>query len=404
MYPLKTKKPYDPNNLGSTGNIYTTVYLGNYIPGNFSEYVGSHPGVDIIPQTKNDNVVACLPGTIYFAGTNASNGNYVVIKHSQVPDPSNLNKKTNLYSCHLHLSELSVNTGDIVNEGDVLGKSGSTGNSSGEHLHFQIDREEAPFHPYWPYSFKEASDAGLSFFEATNKGLNLENGKKFTVNPLVYLDSLPYKGIEKSSEKIASLDIGLTDTTIEVPKEDKKPITSNVNKKYFTDVDISNEPINYLAKQGITKGFADGSFKPNNNISRAELLALTFNFAKKPLSNVSINFSDVAKSDWSYKYIATAKNAGIINGYDDGTFGPNNPITRAEAIAVILNTIIGKTNIPNASTSLFGDIPKGAWYEKYVYYTVSNGLLDISGSQFHPNDYIKRADVANILYNLRDKI
>lgn len=389
MYPLKTKKSYDPNNLDKLTNIFITTYLGNYIPGDVREYVGSHPGVDIIPQTKNDVVLACLSWIVHFAWTNASNGNYVIIKHENVIDPSN--NKTTLFSNYLHLSELNVNTWDKVNEWDIIWKSGSTGNSTGEHLHFQIDRVEAPFHPYWPFSFKEASDAGYGFMEATNKWLNIENGKKYTINPLVYLDNLPYKGIEKSSEKIASLDIGLTDN-------------SDENKQYFTDVDVSNEAINYLAKAWITKWFKDGTFKPNNNISRAELLALTFDFAKKPLNNNWISFSDVAKSDWFYKYIATAKNAGIINWYDDGTFGPNNPITRAEAVAVILNTIVWKQNIPNGWTSLFTDIPKWFWYEKYVYYTVSNGLLDISNSQFHPNDYIKRADVANILYNLRDKI
>ncbi|HBY75044.1 TPA: hypothetical protein DEG21_04190 [Patescibacteria group bacterium] len=61
MYPLKTKKPYDPNNLDKLTNIFTTTYLGNYIPGDVREYVGSHPGVDIFPQTKNDVVLACLP-------------------------------------------------------------------------------------------------------------------------------------------------------------------------------------------------------------------------------------------------------------------------------------------------------------------------------------------------------
>jgi murein DD-endopeptidase MepM/ murein hydrolase activator NlpD len=53
--------------------------------------------------------------------------------------------------------------------GQEIGKTGSTGMSTGEHLHFQIDRASAPFHPYWPFSFKEARDLGLGFMEAVNR-------------------------------------------------------------------------------------------------------------------------------------------------------------------------------------------------------------------------------------------
>ena len=56
-------------------------------------------------------------------------------------------------------------------------------------MHFQIDRASAPFHPYWPFSFKEARDLGLGFMEAVNRGLGIENARKFTVNPLVFLES-----------------------------------------------------------------------------------------------------------------------------------------------------------------------------------------------------------------------
>ena len=80
-----------------------------------------------------------------------------------------------------------------MSEGDIIGKCGNTGNvsgSTGEHLHFQIDRQEAPFHPYWPFSFAEAQAAGLGFFEAVNKGLGRENARKYTINPLVYLDKI----------------------------------------------------------------------------------------------------------------------------------------------------------------------------------------------------------------------
>ena len=49
MYPIKTRRLYDPTNLGSSLDTYTTVYLGNYLAGDYYEEGGSHPGVDIVP-------------------------------------------------------------------------------------------------------------------------------------------------------------------------------------------------------------------------------------------------------------------------------------------------------------------------------------------------------------------
>ena len=59
--------PYNPESLGASMNTYTTVYLGNYVSGDVNEDVGSHPGVDIVPMTKNDNIVAVLPGIVHFS-------------------------------------------------------------------------------------------------------------------------------------------------------------------------------------------------------------------------------------------------------------------------------------------------------------------------------------------------
>lgn len=194
MYPLKTKTKYDPSNLASSWTTFTTVYLGNYLSGNFDEDVGSHCGVDIVPMVKNDDVFAVLDGTVTLSDFKAADGNVVVIKHDNVPDPENLSKTTTLYSVYLHLDSRSVALGESVKEGQSIGKSGNTGNSTGEHLHFQIDRKEAPFHPYWPFNMGEANEAGLGFLEAVNRGLGIEKARKFTVNPLVYLDAVETLG------------------------------------------------------------------------------------------------------------------------------------------------------------------------------------------------------------------
>jgi hypothetical protein len=67
MYPIKTSKIYNPDTLSSSADVYTTVYLGNYLAGDYEEEGGSHPGVDIVPMTPSDTVVAVLDGLVITA-------------------------------------------------------------------------------------------------------------------------------------------------------------------------------------------------------------------------------------------------------------------------------------------------------------------------------------------------
>jgi hypothetical protein len=87
--------------------------------------------------------------------------------------------------------------------------------------------------------------------------------------------------------------------------------------------------------KGLISGYPDGSFKPDNNITRAEFMALVNN-ALGYTETTTINFSDVKPGDWFYETVAIAKAAGYIDGYPDGTMKPNNPISREEAATIIM--------------------------------------------------------------------
>lgn len=397
MYPLKTKAKYDPNNLASTTNTYTTVYLGNYVAGDYSEGHGSHPGVDIVPVTPNDVVFACLDGVVQVAQNKASEGNYVIIKHDNVPDPVNPNVKTTLYSCYLHLLELGVTTGQLVSEGDVIGKSGNTGNSTGEHLHFQIDRADAPFHPYWPFSFAEASAAGMGFFEAVNKGLGIDNARQYTVNPLVYLDHME-SGEFSSDPVVSSTVVASTTTTIPQPTIQPTPVTT----AGFSDIPANypySEAIHSLKSRDIIGG-NNGKFLPNDTISRAELLKMVFGAAGTTLVTGGKNyFSDVDANSWQAPYTNTAKVNRVIGGYSDGTFKPNNPITRAEAFKIIINTFHMEA-LDSVSFQVFDDVPVDVWYASYANFAKVHNLIRFASNAFEPNKLMTRWEVANAIYVL----
>ena len=110
------------------------------------------------------------------------------------------------------------------------------------------------------------------------------------------------------------------------------------NKSYpasFSDVTSAHWAANYIGYMeqfGIVRGYSDGTFRPNAPITRAEFAAICCRFEK--LTSATVTFSDVPASHWAAKSIAYAATRGWVTGYADGTFKPGNNITRAEVAAV----------------------------------------------------------------------
>ena len=113
------------------------------------------------------------------------------------------------------------------------------------------------------------------------------------------------------------------------------------NSAAFTDVAPGAwyaKAVDALASLGIITGYEDGTFRPENTITRAEFVTMAMRFAKEPGSYVN-NFSDVSASAWYYEAVAGAAHYGWLNGYPDGTFRPNASITRAE-VATAMNRVL----------------------------------------------------------------
>ena len=150
----------DQNNL--LGRFtYTVAYMGSYSL-NYKENDGSHLGVDI--RSPIGTPVLSIANGVVVRGVEAdATGNkFVVIRHENVP----LNgKTTDVYSSYLHLSEITVKEGTKIRKGEMLGRVGITGITTTPHLHFQIDTEDAPFHPYWPFSTADAQKAGMTIYQ-----------------------------------------------------------------------------------------------------------------------------------------------------------------------------------------------------------------------------------------------
>ena len=121
------------------------------------------------------------------------------------------------------------------------------------------------------------------------------------------------------------------------------PVSNN-----FSDVNTGwyAQAVSYLASLGIVTGYPDGTFRPNAPITRAELTAVMSRFFELN-ENGTHNFSDISGSHWAIRYINNAVNRGWVIGFEDGSFRPENPTTRAEAVTLI-NRVLGR--IPNPGT------------------------------------------------------
>ena len=125
-----------------------------------------------------------------------------------------------------------------------------------------------------------------------------------------------------------------------------------------------NHAVSTLSAMGIVKGDSHGKFNPNAPITRAEFAAIAARFDDKA-NTTAVDFSDIA-SHWAKDEISAAANNGWINGYPDGTFRPNNKITRAEAMTLV-NRVLKR--LPETAEDLHNDMIKwsdnsdtSAWY------------------------------------------
>lgn len=136
----------------------------------------------------------------------------------------------------------------------------------------------------------------------------------------------------------------------------------------FNDVSAdrwSANAIEFMASKKVVNGYEDGSFKPENNLTRGEFAAMIARFANLTDTAASRTFSDVDSSYWGFKNIMALNKAGYINGYEDGTFRPEANVTRAEVMTVI-NKIIGRSAdasyVKSLDNNKFSDLDKNAWY------------------------------------------
>jgi L-asparaginase len=155
---------------------------------------------------------------------------------------------------------------------------------------------------------------------------------------------------------------------------------------------------------GIVSGYTDGTFKPNQSLTRAEFTVMLMKALKLQGDGASLTFKDSNQiGKWAVNGISAAVKAGIVSGNIDGTFKPNAPITRSEMAVIIAKAM--KYDVQAGSTTGFKDdtkIPK--WAKGSVKATKDHAIISgRSGGVFVPNDPATRAEAVTILLKLSAK-
>lgn len=356
---------------------YITPYMGSYRM-NFKEYDGSHLAVDI-RAVLGTPVLSIANGVVVrVVESQNADGKYVVIRHDGIT--YNGLPPASYYSSYLHLESISVTEGSVVTKGQTIGKVGLTGITTTPHLHFQIDKEDAPFHPYWPYSFKDLRELKLDFFDAVNVGLGKENAMKYTVNPLDFVQSLANGNSTVPSNPTPSAPAPEVSVSATVPKTPQTYVAavtvaantseglsvgSKVEAPLLSAPQIPTTPVSsplssasqaaqasqayldvpsraiyakaaaYVKSKAVSELADESVFRPTQTLTRREaVLYLAGVFEINPQVGVTSPFADVAQDDPALGYITALQARSVIQ--PNWIFRPNDPVTKTELIALML--------------------------------------------------------------------
>ncbi len=165
----------------------------------------------------------------------------------------------------------------------------------------------------------------------------------------------------------------------------------------FSDVDeshIYSEAIDYVESRGIVEGYPDGTYKPDQPINRVEFtkIIIATEFTESQIENCnSVSFSDVPDGAWYTHYVCVAEMNDIVDGYPDGTYQPPNLITFAEASKIITNTLVEPTTEGSET-----------WYRPYVKKLENINAIPTTVEDFEHK--VTRGEMAEMIYRIEEEI
>lgn len=251
-----------------------------------------------------------------------------------------------------------------------------------------IDTEGNTVIPFGAYSgLSNVSNNGLVWAERYD-----------AVNEEIYLCAI--LKVSKTTEQPVDPPVGPGSsggTTVTAPSKEETPAASETK---FTDVPDTAwfaPAVAYVAKQGLMSGVTETTFAPNNTLTRAMLAQILYNKENRPTAQAG-SFTDVAGNACYSSAVSWCAGKGIVSGYGDGCFGPDDSITR-EQMAVMLWRYAGQP-VSHAALDRFSDAGQiSAYARSAMAWAVEQGVISGSDGALLPGTYASRAQTAQILMN-----
>lgn len=189
------------------------------------------------------------------------------------------------------------------------------------------------------------------------------------------------------------------------PAEDKKDEEQTSNTAVYNDVPANawyNDAVSFVTEKGLMSGVGTNTFAPGANLTRAMLAQILYNNEDKPTTSGTA-FTDVQSGAWYADAITWATQKGIVSGYGNGLFGPDDNITREQLVAILWR--YAGQPASNASLNDFTDIDKASDYAlAALQWAVEKGIISGKGNgTLDPTGNATRAEVAQMLMNLPPK-
>ncbi|MGE5392080.1 MAG: S-layer homology domain-containing protein [Deltaproteobacteria bacterium] len=188
--------------------------------------------------------------------------------------------------------------------------------------------------------------------------------------------------------------------TAQAAGEDPKGATTKFNDVGATDKNAVF--INYVTQRGFISGFPDGTFHPSDGLTRAQAATVMVKAAGLKTGDTTNLFKDVASSHWAAAYISAASKAGYISGFPDGTFHPDQKLTRAQAMSMLMRLCTVKTS---DQLPVLEDMDSKHWAAPAMASALAAGMTGTSedGKKAYPDAELSRSGLARALAILMTK-
>lgn len=160
------------------------------------------------------------------------------------------------------------------------------------------------------------------------------------------------------------------------------------------------EAIEYLRGKDVVEGYPDGTFGPDISVNRAEAMKIITLAMNLDISeSYEPSFPDVKGHQWFFPYVMSARYAGIVEGYTDGEFKPGRTVSLSEALKMLIES--AEVELPVPGSAIFADVPRNEWFAPYMLYARNHNMIFADDyGKVYPHKEMDRASFSELAYRM----